>query len=178
MKNKDVLEYRELFLSRNKKLHLAKRILYGIATGEALFPQFYSRRQEAQALYGLRRYKFIRHTRKDDENFYSLTAKGKNRLRHIIIDEIKIKNSKKWDGEWWLVIYDLPIRFKKARDAFRFKLRDLGFFQFQKSAWIYPYPCEGEILLVANFFGVRKYIEILKVNKILDDKKIRDHFGL
>ena len=75
-------------------------------------------------------------------------------------------------------MYDLPIRFKKARDAFRWKLKDLGFFQFQKSAWIYPYPCEGEILFVADFFGVRKHIEIIEVNKILDDRQIKAHFGL
>ena len=75
-------------------------------------------------------------------------------------------------------MYDLPIRFKKARDAFRFKLKDLGFFQFQKSAWIYPYPCEGEILFVADFYGVRKHIEILEVSKVLDETKLKVHFGL
>jgi hypothetical protein len=75
-------------------------------------------------------------------------------------------------------MYDFPIRFKKTRNAFRWKLKDLGFFQFQKSAWIYPYPCGGEILFVADFYGVRKHIEILEVDKILDDKKIKAHFGL
>jgi hypothetical protein len=50
---------------------------------------------------------------------------------NILIDDIEIKNPKKWDGKWHLAMYDFPIRFKKARNAFRFKLKQLGFFQFQ-----------------------------------------------
>ena len=45
------------------------------------------------------------------------------------------------------------------------QLKDLGFIQFQKSVWIYPYPCEEEILFVADFYGVRKHVEILQVDK-------------
>jgi len=40
----------------------------------------------------------------------------------------------------------------------RFHLKNLNFFQFQKSAWICPYPCEDEIIFIADFFGVGKYV--------------------
>ena len=114
---------------------------------------------------------------RNNQKICTLTDKGKEKrteaLAHIKRAGVR---KEKWDGKWRLVMYDLPIRFKKAREAFRWKLKDLGFFQFQKSAWIYPYPCEGEILFVADFFGVRKHIEILEVSKILEDKKLREHF--
>src|ERR1035437_5363263 len=164
--------------ARSKKLDLTKILLCAIALGKKLSPDFYDDKRTARIFGGLRRYRFVRHIKGNKIGTHSLTPKGEARLRNIVIDDIKIKNPKKWDGKWRLVIYDLPIRFKKARNAFRWKLKDLGFFQFQKSVWIYPYPCEEEILFVADFFGVRKHIEILEVNKILDDSKLKAHFNL
>ena len=157
-------------------INLAQSLLCSIAIGEKLPSHIHESREAKQILYGFRRYKFVRHTR--ENNAYELTSKGEKKLQHIFIDEVIIKAPKKWDGKWRLVIYDLPVRFKKARNAFRWKLKDLGFFQFQKSAWIYPYPCEGEMLFVADFFGVRKYIEILEIDKLLNDRKLKAHFGL
>ena len=157
-------------------INLAQSLLYSIAIREKLPPHIHESREAKQILYGFRRYKFVRHTR--ENNSYTLTSKGEKKLQHIFIDEVIIKASERWDGKWRLVMYDLPIRFKKARNAFRWKLKDLGFFQFQKSAWIYPYPCEGEVLFVADFFGVRTYIEILEIGKVLNDSKLKAHFGL
>jgi DNA-binding transcriptional regulator PaaX len=164
--------------SENNRLNLTQVLLSAIALGEKLSPDIYNSRKISQAFGGLRRYKFVRHIKNQNEHTYSLTQKGEAKLQKIIIDDITIKNPKSWDGKWHLVMYDLPIRFKKARHAFRWKLKDLGFFQLQKSAWVYPYPCESELLFVADFFGVRKHIEILKINRMLNDEKPRIHFGL
>jgi hypothetical protein len=159
-------------------LNFRQSILCAIALGEKSLFGFSGDRKAQQVLYGFRRYKFVRRVGSREKGNYRLTPKGEIKLRSIIIDEVVINNPKNWDGKWRLVMYDLPIRFKKARNAFRWKLKDLGFFQLQKSVWLYPYPCEAEILMVADFFGVRGYIEILEVNKILNDKKLRKHFGL
>lgn len=161
-------------------INLKETLLCAIALGEKLLPGFSNNREVSQAFSGLRRYKFVKRVKgaTGRSGTYLLTPKGEAKLRNIIIDEIIIKTPRSWNGKWHLVMYDLPIRFKKARDAFRWKLKDLGFFQFQKSVWIYPYPCEGEMLFVADFYGVRRHIEILEVNKVLNDKKLKDHFGL
>jgi DNA-binding transcriptional regulator PaaX len=177
IKHKHLLKLKKFVNAGNRGLDLAKTLLCAIALGEKLSPSFYSDRKVAQAFSGLRRYKFVRHTKEHSNNPYLLTPKGEAKLHYILINDIEIKNPRNWDGKWRLVMYDFPIRFRKARNAFRFKLKQLGFFQFQKSAWIYPYPCEGEILFVADFYGVRKHIEILEVDKILDDRKIKAHFG-
>lgn len=156
-------------------INLAQRILLAVAFGENTSAGFYRQRESKQTLFGLRRYNFIRRTKSDK---YELTKKGENKLQYILIDEVVIKPPRKWDGKWRLVMYDLPLRFKNARNAFRWKLKDMGFYQFQKSAWIYPYPCEKELLFVADFYGVRKHIEILEITKLLNDKKLKAHFGL
>lgn len=175
LEDKHLQKLKKFIKVGGKSLDLTKTLLCTIALGEKLPPELYSKRQATQAWNGLRRHRFVRRTK---SNSYSLTPKGRAKLEDMIIDEIQIKNLHKWDGRWRLVMYDLPIRFKKAREAFRWKLKDLGFFQFQKSAWAYPYPCATEILFVADFYGVRRYIEILEVGKILDDRKLKAHFNL
>ncbi len=178
VEQKHLPKLKKIISTRDKGLNLTKTLLCAIALGEKLPADFEGNRKIEQAMSGLRRYKFVRHIKKEGENKYFLTSKGESKIHDILIDDIEIKDQKKWDGKWYLVMYDFPIRFKKARNAFRWKLKDLGFFQLQKSAWIFPYPCEGEILFVAEFFGVQKHIEILEINKILDDKKLKAHFGL
>lgn len=178
VERKHLLKFKKFINTANKGLNLTETFLCAIALGEKLSPEFYNNQKIAKASYGLRRYKFVRHIKDYKNRHYLLTPKGEAKLRNLVIEDIEIKNQKKWDGKWRLVMYDFPIRFKKARNAFRFKLKQLRFFQFQKSAWIYPYPCEGEILFVADFYCVRKHIEILEVGKILDDRKIKTHFGL
>jgi len=171
MEQKHLVKLKKIIIAGNKGLNLTKTLLCSVALGEKLSSDFYDDRKVKQAFNGLRRYRYIRHVKKDNRNTYFLTPKGETRLHNILIEDIEIKKHRKWDGKWRLVMYDLPIRFKKARNAFRWKLKDLGFFQFQKSAWIYPYPCEGEVMFVAEFWGVKKHIEILEVDKILDDRK-------
>jgi len=178
VERRHLLKLRKFIDAGNEGLNLTKTLLCAVALGEKLSPSFCKDRKVTQAFQGLRRYKFVRHVKEKENDAYLLTPKGEARLRNIVIDDIKIKNQKNWDGKWHLVMYDLPIRFKKVREAFRWKLKDLDFFQFQKSAWIYPYSCKEEILFVADFFGVRKYVEILEVDKVLDDKKLKVHFGL
>ena len=107
-----------------------------------------------------------------------ITKKGDTKLKVFDIELMKINKPKKWDGKWRLVMFDIPMRFTKGREALRFHLKELNFFQFQKSAWIYPYPCEDEIIFIADFFGVEKCVEILVVENILRDEKLGKHFHL
>ena len=178
IEHKHLLKLKKLIGAGSKGLDLTKTLLCAVALGEKLSSDFYKNKKVVQAFSGLRRYKFIRHVKEKGNRPYVLTSKGEARLRDMVIDDIEIKIKRNWDEKWHLVMYDLPVRFKKTRNSFRWKLKDLGFFQFQKSAWIYPYQCKEEVLFVADFFGVRKHIEILEVDKILDDKKLKAHFNL
>ncbi|MDP2789191.1 MAG: hypothetical protein Q8O46_04070 [bacterium] len=139
----------------------------------------YSKRQVQSVIDSMKRQKLIEYI--CDENgktIVKITTKGKTKLKAFTIDLIEIKKPKKWDNKWRLVMFDIPVRFNKGREALRYHLKDLGFFQFQKSAWIYPYPCEDEIIFIADFFGVGKYVEVLTVESISRDRELKKHFRL
>ncbi len=139
----------------------------------------YSKRQIQSAVESLRRQKLIEYIYdREGKTVVKITSKGKTKLRTFAVDTIKIEKQKKWDGKWRLVMYDLPVRFRRGREALRYHLKDLGFYQFQKSAWIYPYPCEDEIIFIADFFGLGNFVEVLTVESILRDDKLKKHFHL
>lgn len=139
----------------------------------------YSNKQISAAIYNMKRQKLIEYVcDKDGKTVVKITTKGQAKLKAFSIELIEIKKPKKWDGKWRLVMFDIPMRFTKGREALRYHLKDLNFFQFQKSAWIYPYPCEDEIIFIADFFGVSKFVEILTVDSIPRDEKVKRHFHL
>jgi len=107
-----------------------------------------------------------------------LTEKGNKRMSELEIDTIKIKKSLKWDGRWRLVFFDLPVRYKKVRDAFRFKLKKLGFKQMQKSVWILPYKCNEEITFVSEYFQVYKYVNYVECSFITDERHWKREFKI
>ena len=139
----------------------------------------YSKTQIRSAVNSIKGQKLIEYVAdKNGKVVVKITKKGKTRLRTFAIDLIKIKKPKKWDGKWGLVMFDIPMRFTKGREALRYHLKELNFFQFQKSAWIYPYPCEDEIIFITDFFGLGKFVEVLTVENILREEKIKKHFHL
>ncbi len=139
----------------------------------------FSKKQVVDSIAYLRNQNLIEYvTEKEGKTIVKITQKGETRLRAFDIELMKIKKPKKWDGKWRLVMFDIPMRFTKGREALRYHLKELNFFQFQKSAWIYPYPCEDEIIFITNFFGVGKFVEVLTVENILRDVKIRRYFGV
>jgi len=107
-----------------------------------------------------------------------LTKKGLQKVRSFDIEFLTLSQPRKWDTFWRVVIFDMPIHYNKARDAFRTKLKDLGFVQIQKSVWVYPYPCEEEVLFVADFFGITQFVEIMIVRSFLHEERVRRAFQL
>lgn len=156
----------------------------GIGNAVQVFSMFkksnkYSQEQIKSAMTNLYNHKLIEYvSSKNGVTTVRITTKGIVKLKSFAIDLIQIPKPKNWDGKWRLVMFDLPIRYNKARESLRFKLKRLGFLQFQKSVWIYPYPCTDEILFICDYYKVGKYVEILEVSHILRDQKLKKYFGL
>lgn len=104
-----------------------------------------------------------------------MTNAGKARILKYQLRNLKLQSKKKWDGKWRIVMFDVPEIKKRARDALRWKLKDFGFLEFQKSVFVYPYSCENEINFVINFFGVPECVYYIQA-KIPSDNKLRKHF--
>jgi len=107
-----------------------------------------------------------------------LTKKGEAYFQKILFDDVELPEPPKWGGKWTFVLFDIPVQFSKAREALRWRLKALGFYQYQKSVWVYPHPCEKEILYVADYFGVGKFVEILSVDHLTKDADLKKHFEM
>lgn len=107
-----------------------------------------------------------------------LTKEGERKALKFKIDEMEIKKPAKWDGEWRVVIFDIPDKFKKAREALRKKLKDLGFIKLQESVFVFPYECEDEINFIVEVFLIRPFVRFMKVKSFTNEEQIRIKFGL
>ncbi len=108
----------------------------------------------------------------------TITKNGREKMLKYQIDEMKIKKPAQWDKQWRLIMFDIPHYKKKARDAFREKLRSLEFYPIQKSVFITPYPCENEIDFIASIFDIRKEILILYVSRFEGEEKLKNYFKI
>ena len=107
-----------------------------------------------------------------------ITEKGRKRLLEYNIDEMKIEVPKHWDKKWRVVSFDIPEKRKKAREALRYKLRDLNFYPIQKSMFILPYQCRDEIDFIAEIFQIKKHLVYFEATNIDNEIKIRNYFNL
>jgi DNA-binding transcriptional regulator PaaX len=107
----------------------------------------------------------------------TLTEKGKMKALVYYFDNMKIK-SNKWDGKWRLVIFDIPEKLKAGRDSLRKKIKELGFYELQKSVWVYPYDCNNEIDFIIEFFNLRKYVRFAILDFIDNELHLKKIFKL
>jgi len=108
----------------------------------------------------------------DDCLFYRFSEKGEGKVRKFIINELQISAPKEWDKKWRLIIFDIPEKKRSGRVAFRKKLKDMGFFQCQKSAWIHPFPCLEEIEFIKDIFNLKPFVKIFLVDGMTDGKTL------
>ena len=107
-----------------------------------------------------------------------LTKEGQKKALKFKLDEMEIKKPVKWDGEWRVVIFDIPERFKKAREALRMKLKDLGFLELQKSVLVLPYECEDEIDFIVEVFLIRPFVRFVRAKSFTNEEQLKIKFGL
>ena len=108
-----------------------------------------------------------------------LTKEGKRKFKEIQLQKLEITKPPHWDKKWRIVIFDIPDKSsKQARDVLRAKLKRWEFYPLQKSVWVCPWPCENEVQLVAELYGVAPYVSVIVAEKIIGDALLQKHFGL
>ena len=123
--------------------------------------------------------KLVRLTENSDgSTTIEFTDKGELYARTFNLDEMRLPKQKRWDGQWRLVLVDIPEKRRGARDAFRVHLTDLGFEQLQKSVWVYPYECKSEVDFLIEYYEVRPFARYGKLTQIDNDLDLRDKFDL
>lgn len=107
-----------------------------------------------------------------------LTEAGKKRVLVFNFERLKFKKQEKWDGYWRIIIFDIPEKFKRQRDALSQKLRSAGAYALQKSVFIYPYDIKDEFDFLVEFFNLRKYVRFGILKKIDNELHLKKIFNL
>jgi len=141
------------------------------------FKRRYARKKVYDTFYNLRKEGCIEVRKRNHQIYIALTEKGKKRAGWFQIDTLKIKKPKKWNHQWRIVIFDISQLKRFYREAFRGKLKELGFYPLQKSVWIHPFDCRTEIELLRDFFGLKeKEVRLIVANNIGEDNWLKKIF--
>lgn len=139
----------------------------------------YKRKKIYDAFFNLRRQGCIEIGKINHQIYIKLTEKGKKKAGWLQIDDLKIKRPKKWDGKWRIVIFDIAQLKFVYREAFRGKLKELGFFRLQDSVWVHPFNCRDEIELLKKFFGFSdKELRLIVAENIGKDDWLKKFFKI
>jgi len=157
---------------RQPKSEIVKDILRCLATAGLLYiaassPYFvlqlqksiknwrrYNKKRFYNVFYRLRKNGYIEVGKRNHQIYIKLTEEGKKKAGRFQIDALEIKRPKKWDKKWRIVIFDISQLKKFYREAFRGKLKELGFYPLQKSVWVHAFDCRDEIETLKEFFGL------------------------
>lgn len=107
-----------------------------------------------------------------------LSEEGRKQAEFYSIDDLKVEKPAKWDKNWRIVMFDIPENLKKVREAFRYHLKNLEFYEYQKSVFIHPFPCVEEISYIVEFYGIRKYVRNIISCSLDNEYELKEHFGL
>jgi DNA-binding transcriptional regulator PaaX len=139
----------------------------------------YQRKDISNTFARLKRKGYINIEKKNHQIYISLTEQGRKKAGWFQIDALKIKRPKKWDKKYRIVIFDISQLKKIYREALRGKLKELGFYPFQKSVWLHAFDCRDEIELLKEFFGLSdEEMRLIIAEDIGKDTKIKQFFKI
>jgi CRISPR-associated endonuclease Cas2 len=185
---------------RHERGELAKEILLMIAAGIAIPAAFlmpgipialrplvkllsdkcHARKAEnfTHSITYLKRKRLVSVVEKDGQELLTLSEAGKKRVLQFNLDQLEIARPRKWDWNWRIVIFDIPEKRKAGREALRSKLKQLGFYQLQKSCFIHPFDCKSEIDFISEIYEVSPYVNFIVAREVEGAKQLRRIFNL
>ena len=142
-------------------------------------PKSFKAKSAERSLRHMQKNKFIEIHEKHGKFEIRLTKEGKQKFKEAQLEDLRITKTPSWDKKWRIVVFDIPDKsFRHAREILREKLKKWEFYPLQKSVWVCPWPCEDEIQLVSELYGISRYVNIAVADKIMDDISVRKHFSL
>jgi hypothetical protein len=114
----------------------------------------------------------------DGSTVLVLSQEGRRKALVYKIDNLKLQRQEKWDGYWRILIFDVPEKFKRARNLLSRKLKEIGMYQLQKSVYVYPFECKDELDFIIEYFGLRPYVRFGLLKEIDNELHLRKIFDL
>lgn len=185
----------EILKEESNRYPYVKEILLLLAAGSilglsVLFPTFpmilapflpwnkYNRGRFKQTINRLKTQKLVEIIEENGEQIVKITEDGKIKALKYKMEEMNIKEPKRWDKCWRMIVFDVPEDSRKLRDLFRERLKILNFYPLQKSVWVHPYPCFDEIEFLRQIYGVGVNVYYVVAKKIEDEEKLLSYFNL
>ncbi|WP_041614696.1 PaaX family transcriptional regulator C-terminal domain-containing protein [Paenibacillus sp. JDR-2] len=89
---------------------------------------------------------------------YKATPLGEKFIR--IINAKPGLYEKEWDGQWCMVMFEIPESERRRRDSFRSELLQLGFGSLYKSVYVSPWDYRDEVIRLGRQCEVAGYITV------------------
>ena len=107
-----------------------------------------------------------------------LSQKGKRLAGTYNLEQMRLPSPKRWDGKWRMVLSDIPEKKKNIREEFRYHLKRLGFQEFQKSVYVYPFECRNELDVIVEWYRIKPLVRYAVIEYIDNDMQLRREFSL
>lgn len=107
-----------------------------------------------------------------------LSKEGRQLALTYDMENMEIKTPPRWDNKWRIVMFDVPEKFKKVRDSLRIHFKNMGFYEFQKSVFVHPYPCAKEIEYIMEFYQMRKHVRFIVASDIDTALELKRYFKI
>lgn len=110
---------------------------------------------------------------------YILTARGKKILKKLELKKnvYNIKR-KKYEKKWFLVFFDIPEEKKKIRDSFSNHLKSIGFYEIQKSVFVFPAVVKEEMEFIIEYYDIKKYVRYAVCDEIDNQFHLKKIFNI
>lgn len=113
-----------------------------------------------------------------NSNGYNLTAQGRGVCTEDAVWTLNIPKPKRWNRKWHMVLFDIPVKKSKQRNAFRARLKELGLVLYQHSVWVHPYPLEETVRTISEFYQISDCVLFAIAEEINGEKKLKQKFNL
>lgn len=136
-------------------------------------------RKFTKSLYYLKRRGDIELIPSGKDFILKVTQKGRKKVKKLRFETLSIATDKKWNKRWWLVLADIPSKTHRGRaDAFRDKLKILGFYPLQRTVWVYPFDSRDGVDFVASYYDLTQFVTVMEVSAIdpADEKVLVEFF--
>lgn len=88
------------------------------------------------------------------------------------------KRKKRWEGRWFLVVFDVPEKERIKRYFLRKFLKEIGFYPYQQSVYVFPHECKREIDLIKKIVEGGKYANYIIAESLEKEEFLKEYFNL
>jgi len=190
MKLSDTIKVMDKFRSKPSITQTILAILHEIGRGtiESFFPHPYSHlfcnhKKQHSFKPAIKRLRDGGLIAKDNSNIFYLTEKGEKEafLAFVNAEVLSYRADRdrpRWDGKWRFIFFDIPEKKKAYREYLRTLIKLVGFKEFQKSVWIYPYKIPSFLLDLLQYENILPYTRFVTVANIDRDEDLKKIFSL